>query len=72
MAKKDQNNIFNISFTERDSAIVELEFQRSDIEEDLEDAIKEFIKVSHQGKFKKKTKKIPALLRDAKNPDKVR
>ena len=72
MAKKESNSIFDIAFTERDKAIVELEFQRSDIEEDLEDAIREFIKVSHQGKFKKKTQKIPEIIRDAKNPDKVR
>ena len=72
MAKKNNDNIFNIAFTERDKAIVELEFQRADVEEDLEEAIREFIKITRQGKFKKKTSKVPAILRDAKNPDKVR
>ena len=55
MAKKNNDNIFNIAFTERDKAIVELEFQRADVEEDLEEAIREFIKITRQGKFKKKT-----------------
>ena len=72
MAKKNKkNNIFDIAFTQRDREIMELEFQRSDIEEDLEEAISEFIRISKKKSFKKKTRKVPALLRDSKNPDKL-
>ena len=65
-------NVYQIAFTERDKEIIELEYQRADIKEDLEDAIKEFAKLSRKRRLKGKRKKIIPLLQDAKNPDKFR
>ena len=56
--KKASNNVFEIAFTERDREIMELELQRSEVEEDLEDAIKEFVKISKQRQFKRKKKRL--------------
>ena len=65
MAKKEEHNVYEVPFTERDLEIRRLEFQRSDVEEDLEDAIKEFISITKKRKLRKRTKKIPKVLRDA-------
>lgn len=73
MAKKmAPDNVFDVAFNKRDEEIIALEFQRADIEEDLEQAIAEFISISKLKSLKKKKKKISPLLKDAKNPDKVR
>lgn len=69
---KTPENVFDIAFTKRDEEILALEFQRSDVEEDLEEAIKEFVKISKQRRFKRKKKRLTPLLKDAKNPDKLR
>ena len=65
MAKKEPTSVYEVPFTERDLEIRRLEFQRSDVEEDLEDAIKEFISITKKRKLRKRTKKIPKVLRDA-------
>ncbi|MBQ9070098.1 MAG: hypothetical protein IJY23_01945 [Clostridia bacterium] len=70
--KKVPGSVFDIAFTERDKEIIALEFQRSDVEEDLEDAIKEFVKISKLRRFKRKKKRLTPLLKDAKNPDKLK
>ena len=70
--KKASNNVFEIAFTERDREIMELELQRSEVEEDLEDAIKEFVKISKQRQFKRKKKRLSPLLKDGINPDKLK
>ena len=75
MAKKynhTDKNVFDVAFTERDKEILALEFQRADVEEDLEEAIKEFVKISKLRRFKRKRKRLTPLLKDAKNPDKLR
>ena len=43
---KQSESVFDIAFTEREKEIMALELQRSDVEEDLEAAIKEFVKIS--------------------------
>ena len=70
--KKTPDNIFDVAFTKRDEEITKLEFQRSDVEEDLEEAIKEFVKISKLRRFKRKKKRLTPLLKDAKNPDKLK
>lgn len=70
--KKTPENIHDLAFTERDAEITKLEFQRSYIEEDLETAISEFIRITKYRRFKRKRKRITPLLQDAKNPDKVK
>lgn len=75
MAKKHMKtpeNVFDVDFTKRDEEIMKLEFQRADVEEDLEDAISEFIKISKLGSLKRKKKRLTPLLKDAKNPDKLK
>ena len=68
--KKIPDSVFDIAFTKRDEEITALEFQRRDIEEDLEEAIDEFIKISKLKSLKRKRKRLSPLLREAKNPDK--
>lgn len=68
--KKIPDSVFDIAFTKRDEEITALEFQRRDIEEDLEEAIDEFIKISKLRSLKRKKKRLSPLLKDAKNPDK--
>jgi len=70
--KKTPENIHDLSFTKRDEEIMKLEFQRKDIEEDLEDAIAEFVRITKFRSFKRKKKRLTPLLQDAKNPDKVK
>ncbi len=71
MAKKRKSDsVFDVAFTKRDEEITALEFQRLDVEEDLEDAIAEFVKISKLKSFKRRRKRLSPLLRDAKNPDK--
>ena len=68
--KKIPDSVFDIAFTKRDEEITALEFQRRDIEEDLEEAIDEFIKISKLRSLKRKKKRLSPLLKDAKNQDK--
>ena len=68
--KKIPDSVFDIAFTKRDEEITALEFQRRDIEDDLEEAIDEFIKISKLRSLKRKKKRLSPLLKDAKNPDK--
>lgn len=70
--KKTPENIHDLSFTKREEEIMKLEYQRNDVEEDLEEAIAEFIKITKLRRFKRKKKRLTPLLKDAKNPDKVR
>ena len=70
--KKTPENIHDLSYTQRDEEIMKLEFQRKDIEEDLEDAIAEFVRITKFRSFKRKKKRLTPLLQDAKNPDKVK
>ena len=71
MAKKRiPESVFDIAFTKRDEEITALEFQRADIEEDLEEAISEFIRISKLKILKRRKKRLSPLLKDAKNPDK--
>ena len=70
--KKTPENIHDLSFTKRDEEIMKLEFQRSYIEEDLEDAIKELIGITKFRSLKRKKKRLTPLLKDAKNPDKLK
>ena len=75
MAKKRNtisNNVYDIAFTERDKEIMELELQRSEVEEDLETAIKEFVKITKIKQFKRKRTRLSPLLKDGVNPDKVK
>ena len=71
MARKKEKDVFDVPFTERDLEIRRLEFQRSDVEEDLEEAIAEFISITKMRKLRKKTKKVPAALRDAEKQAKL-
>lgn len=71
MARKKEKDVFDVPFTERDLEIRRLEFQRSDVEEDLEEAIAEFISITKMRKLRKKTKKVPAALRDAEKQTKL-
>ena len=68
--KKIPGSVFDVAFTKRDEEIYALEFQRRDIEEDLEDAIDEFVKISKLKSLKRKRKHLSPLLKEAKNPDK--
>lgn len=68
--KKIPDSVFDIAFTKRDEEITALEFQRTDIEDDLEEAISEFIKISKLKSLKRRRKRLSPLLKDAKNPDK--
>ena len=70
--KKIPDSVFDIAFTKRDEELTALEFQRRDIEEDLEEAIDEFIKISKLKSFKRKKKRLSPLLREATNPDKYK
>ena len=71
MAKKmAPDSVFDIAFTKRQEEITALEFQRLDVEEDLEEAIAEFIKISKLKSFKRRSNTLSPLLKDAKNPDK--
>ena len=77
MAKqKHYDNVYNVPFNERDKEIKALEFQRTDIEEDLEEAIDELLKLGRRRrlrkKLKRKKKKVLPLLLDSKNPDRVK
>ena len=71
MARKKEKDVFDVPFTERDLEIRRLEFQRSDVEEDLEEAIAEFISITKMRKLRKKTTKVPAALRDAEKQTKL-
>ena len=70
--KKTPENIHDLAFIERDEEITKLEFQRSYVEEDLEEAIAEFIKITKLRRFKRRRKRLTPLLKDGKNPDKVK
>lgn len=70
--KKTPEKIHDLAFTKRDEEIMKLEFQRSYVEEDLEEAIAEFVKITKFRRFKRKKKRLTPLLKDAKNPDKLR
>ena len=73
MAKKKKiDNVFNIAFNERDEEIRRLEIQRSDIEEDMEEAIAEFIKLSKKRYLKIGKPRIAKVLLDSKDPDKIK
>ncbi len=71
MAKKPPESVFDIAFTKRDEEIRGLELQKSDIEQDLDDAINEFLKLSKKSQLKLKKKRIVKVLRDSKDPDKL-
>jgi len=68
--KKTPDSVFDVAFTKRNEEIMALEFQRLDVEEDLEEAIDEFVKISKLKSFKRRRKMLSPLLKDAKNPDK--
>ena len=71
MAKKRKyDSVFDVAFTKRNEEVTALEFQRLDVEEDLEEAIAEFIKISKLKSLKRRKKRLSPLLKDAKNPDK--
>ena len=44
---------------------------RADVEEDLEEAIAELIGITKKRKLRKRTKKAPAVLRDATKQEKL-
>ncbi|MBQ8380318.1 MAG: hypothetical protein IJY18_00330 [Clostridia bacterium] len=74
MAKKIQDSVYDVVFNERDAEILRLEMMKADIEEDIETAISEFVKISKKRKFKekkRKKKKLCKLLLDGKNPDAI-
>ncbi len=71
MNKRQPDSIYNIAFTKRDEEIRRLEFQKSDVEEDLDEAITEFLKLSKKSHMKLKKKRIVKVLMDTKDPDKV-
>lgn len=70
--KKTPEKIHDLSFTKREAEIMKLEHQRADVEEDLEAAIAEFVKITKYRSFKRKKKRLTPLLKDAKNPDKLK
>jgi hypothetical protein len=73
MAKKrKKENVFNIAFNERDEEIRRLELQRSDAEEDLEEAIAEFLKLSGKKGLKRRKSRIAKVLLDSKDPDRMK
>ena len=73
MARKRKNeNVFNIAFNERDEEIRRLELQRSDAEEDLEEAISEFLKLSKMRGLRLRKRRIAKVLLDSKDPDRVK
>jgi len=73
MAKKKKvDNVFDIAFNKRDEEIRRLEFQKSDAEEDMEEAINEFIKLSGKSCFKIRKRRIAKVLLDSKDPDKIK
>lgn len=73
MAKKKKvDNVFDIAFNKRDEEIRRLEFQKSDAEEDMEEAINEFIKLSGKSSFKIRKRRIAKVLLDSKDPDKIK
>ena len=71
MANKEPTSVYEVPFTERDLEIRRLEFQRADVEEDLEEAIAELIGITKKRKLRKRTKKVPAVLRDATKQEKL-
>ncbi len=71
MAKKSPDSVFDIAFTKRDEEIRRLELQKSDVEEDLEEAIEEFIKLSKKSHLKIRKRRVVKVLRDSKDPDKL-
>ncbi len=71
MAKKTPESVFDIAFTKRDEEIRRLELQKSDVEEDLDEAIEEFLKLSKKSNLKLKKKHIVKALRDDKDIDKL-
>ena len=70
MAKKEKSkansqkkkDIYDIAFNERDDRILELEFESRNLEEDIEDAIKAYIKAGGPRKLKGKKKKFTKAL----------
>ena len=70
--KRKNENVFNIAFNERDEEIRRLELQRSDAEEDLEEAISEFLKLSKMRGLRLRKRRIAKVLLDSKDPDRVK
>ena len=57
MAKTNSDEIYDIAFTERDSYIATLENRSLELEEDIEEAIRLYVKAGGEKKLKRKKKK---------------
>ena len=62
MAKNKKNDTYDIVFNERDNRIAELEFESNNIEEDIEDSIRDYIRAGGPRKLKGKKKKFTKAL----------
>ena len=63
MAKKEtKKDTYDIAFNERENRILDLEFESRNLEEDVEDAIKAYIKAGGSRKLKRKKKKFTKAL----------
>lgn len=65
MADKKTDNIYDVKFNLRDDEIRKLELLHAQINEDLNDIVREYVKISGNRNLSvKKSKKFTKLLRD--------
>lgn len=68
MAKSSEKNVYEIEFTKRDDEIKRLELMRADIEEELEETMKAFVKAGGDRRLKRaKRVRVTSTLLDGKS-----
>lgn len=71
MAKRQNDDLFGVTITEREAEIRKLEQMRADLERELEDTVSEYVKAGGSKKLLRKKRKLTPLLLDGKDPDKL-
>ena len=72
MAKSKIDRVYDIAFTKRDEEIRSYEYRKSDVEEDLAEAVREFARLSRRPRLRLKKMRVVNVLRDDKDPNKLK
>ena len=69
--KKEYEEIYSIAFNKRDEEIMRLESERVSIARELEELMREYVKISGNKRLLPKKRKVSSLLLDAVDTDKA-
>lgn len=71
MVRRQKDSIYGAEITEREAEIRKLEQMRADLEKELEDTVREYVRAGGSKKLLRKKRKLTPLLLDGTDPDKL-